>query len=284
MKEVYYYLNLNSQLIGALDKDNRKSNKRELLVNCAGSINTSLPHTSKNINGRLDYYLIYTTNGTLHFSDNSTTKALGRGDIIILPPDTPYKQRFDGDESLNYLWVHFTGGGVERLLKELSINIFPYVNKTSEPNHLMTRFQRLFDCFLKNDSLRERDLSASLEKLLVEISRSVANFEAPKISLSKSINYINNNYNSHIKIPDLAKMEGMSMTRYNLHFKEQIGVPPTKYIIKLRISLAKELLETSNLPLNQISAMCGYDDYNFFAKVFKSSVGASPKQYRSKNK
>jgi len=148
---------------------------------------------------------------------------------------------------------------------------------------LHTRFSRLFDCFLKNDSLRERDLSASLEKLLIEASRATQSYEKPKSSLSKSISYINGNYSSPIKITELAKMEGMSMTRYNLRFKEQMGMPPTKYIINLRMNMAKELLCSSDLTLTQIGATCGYEDYNFFAKVFKSALGTSPKKYRQEN-
>ena len=280
MKEAFYYLNLRPVKDGELDKDNRASDKRELLVNCAGSINTRLNHTSINKAGRRDYYLIYLNSGTCTFRGGDTERALQHGDVIILPPNTSYSQRFSQDEALNYLWVHFTGSGVENVLKELKIDIFPCVNKTKEPNHLQTRFSRLFDCFLKNDALKERDLSASFEKLLVEISRAKSNYSTPRVSISKSLGYINDNYSSPIKITDLAKMEGMSMTRFNLHFKEQMKMPPTKYIIMLRINTAKELLISSDLPPNQIGAMCGYEDYNFFAKVFKSVTGVSPRKYR----
>ena len=126
----------------------------------------------------------------------------------------------------------------------------------------------------------ERDLSASFERLLIEVARAIKTNEKPKISLSKSISYINHNYNTQIKIPDLAKMDGLSMTQYNLNFKKQMGISPTKYIIALRMNTAKELIEASNLSLNQIGSMCGYDDYNFFAKVFKQYTGVSPKKYR----
>ncbi len=280
MKEAFYYLNLNTRTSGALNKDNRASDKRELLVNCAGSINTTMKHKSENKQGRLDYYLMYIVAGTHCFSSEGERQTLSQGDIIILPPSKSYLQEFKLDGELNYLWVHFTGSEVDRVLDELGIKLFPHVNKTKEPNHLHSRFSRLFDCFLKNDSLKERDLAASLEKLLIEVSRATSSFEKPKISLSKSVSFINNNYSSQIKITDLAKMEGMSMTRYNLHFKKQMGMPPTKYIISLRINMAKELLRSSNLSLTQVSATCGYEDYNFFAKVFKSVLGVSPKKYR----
>ena len=134
MKEVYYYLNLNAKEIGSSHKDNRASNKRELMVNCAGSINTGIKHKSDNKEGRLDYYLMYVTDGTNRFFAKDCKAELKQGDVIILPPSTGYIQEFDGEGELNYLWVHFTGSGVDSVLKELGIKIYPCVNKTREPN------------------------------------------------------------------------------------------------------------------------------------------------------
>lgn len=280
MEESFYYLNLNTQSMGEITKDSRISLKRELLVNCAGSINTSKIHETYNATGRKDYYLIYITEGVLYFNSCGKEVNLKPFDVVVLPPNMPYLQELKASEELNYLWTHFTGSNVQNVLLQLGIKEFPYVNKVCQNNHIQTRFQRLFNCFIKNDEFMERDLSASLEKLLIEFARSIKMSEKPKVDLSKSISYINNNYNTAIKIPDLAKMDGLSMTQYNLHFKKQMGMPPTKYIITLRINLAKELIETSNLSLTEISSMCGYEDYNFFAKVFKQHTGASPKNYR----
>ena len=281
MKEEYHYLNLNPLTPLSTSKDERVSHSRELLVNCAGSINTSLNHKSGNSKGRLDYYLMYVLSGSNYVTANGNAVTVDVGDAIIIPPHTPYFQKFSSASELNYLWIHFTGSGVDNILKELSISLFPMVNKTSQNNHLQTRFQRLFDCFIKNDDFIERDLSASLEKLLIELARAIKNKQSPKISLSKSISYINSHYNASIKIPDLAKMELLSMTQYNLHFKRQMGMSPTKYIISKRISTAKDLIESSDLTIAQISMACGYEDYNFFAKVFKQVMGLSPRQYKS---
>lgn len=281
MKEEYHYLNLNSLTPLSTSKDDRISYERELMVNCAGSINTSLKHSSGNINGRLDFYLMYILSGSHYISAKGEEVKVDVGDAIIIPPHTPYFQKFTSECELNYLWVHFTGSCVKEILEEFNIPLFPIVNKTSQNNHLQTRFQRLFDCFVKSDSFRERDLSASFEKLLIELARAIKNKQNPKTSLSKSISYINNHYNTSIKIPELAKMDMLSMTQYNLHFKSQTGMSPTKYIITKRISTAKELIETSDLSLSQIGMACGYDDYNFFAKVFKQSTGLSPRQYKN---
>ena len=280
MKESFHYLNLDTKLNGEINKDDRLSYKRELLVNCAGSINTQKIHTTNNPVGRQDYYLIYMTKGQFYFNSCGKEAELCPFDVIVIPPNTPYFQSLQKSEELNFLWAHFTGSNVTGILNQFGIKLYPHINKVNQNNHLQTRFQHLFDCFIKNDEFMERDLSASFERLLIEVARAIKTNEKPKISLSKSISYINHNYNTQIKIPDLAKMDGLSMTQYNLNFKKQMGISPTKYIIALRMNTAKELIEASNLSLNQIGSMCGYDDYNFFAKVFKQYTGVSPKKYR----
>lgn len=277
METKFYYQNLSDD---GINRDNREITSQPLAVNCAGCIKTVSIRGNFNHKGRHDYYLIYIISGKMQLiSKNITGEAL-IGDVVIFPPKKEYGHIHPENEKLNYLWVHFTGSDVEKILNEYGIGVFPQVNKTSEKNHIQTRFQRLFDCFLKNDEFREKDLTASLNKLLIEIARAIRDKDEPRKSLSKSLRYINDNYSTAIKIPDLAKMENMSMTSFNMNFKEQIGVSPTKYIINIRMNMAKELLEASDLPIKEISLMCGYSDYHFFAKVFKKNIGTSPKNYR----
>lgn len=280
METKYYYLNLFDD---GINRDNREITSRPLMVNCAGCIKTVYTRGNFNHKGRQDYYLIYIISGKMQLSSGNTKAEAFDGDVVIFPPKKEYGHIHPENEKLNYLWVHFTGSDVEKILKEYKIGIFPQVNKTTEKNHIQTRFQRLFDCFLINDELREKDLTASLDKLLIEIARAIRDRDVPRKSLSKALRYINDYYNTAIKIPDLAKMENMSMTGFNLSFKEKMGASPTKYIINLRMNTARELLEDSDLPIKQISVMCGYPDYHFFAKVFKENVGISPKNYRKQH-
>ena len=75
-------------------------------------------------------------------------------------------------------------------------------------------------------------------------------------------------------------MEAMCVTAYNKSFKNQTGITPSKYIIELRMRMAIQYLETSNLSIKEISSMCGYTNFNFFARVFKKHTGYAPTEYR----
>ena len=202
------------------------------------------------------------------------------GDVIIFPPNKEYKFKIFGVGEKSYFWVHFTGIDVEKKLSLYNINTFPTIHKTNTINNINETFKRLFEGFSKDDRFKRHDLSSLLDKLLIEVGRSIEAHETDRIFLSNSIRYLNEHYTEQVKIPDLAKMEGMCMTLYNKIFKKQMEIPPTKYIIKLRIQHAIDLLETSNVPISEIAITCGYSNLNFFSRIFKACVGKSPSEYR----
>ena len=176
--------------------------------------------------------------------------------------------------------MHFTGSEVALRFDEFNIECFPRIYKSVSSNRIARRFQSLFDAYEKRDAYRDRELSIMMEHLLVAIARGIDRDSAEITTLSRSIGYIVSNYSSEIVIPDLAKMEHLSTSRYNYLFKLITGVSPKKYILQLRMSTAAELIRSTDLPLKQIGIMCGYSDAYFFSKTFKAFFGVSPREYK----
>lgn len=56
------------------------------------------------------------------------------------------------------------------------------------------------------------------------------------------------------------------------------------YVTKMRMTLAKKLLEETELSASEISRRCGYFDTTNFFRNFKSSEKMTPLEYRAKNK
>ena len=262
-----------------INHNSRESSAHPLLVNVAARVSTATDSTNYNKKGRLDYYLIYVISGSASVKTEHGVADSYENDLLIIPPNSSYEIKTKS-LPLRYLCVHFTGSQVTKILNEYNISLFPKINKLSYKNHMQLRFKTLFEGFAKNDSLRDRELSILLERLFIEASRGIKNASLDKSSLAKSIRFINENYPSKINIPDLARLENMCMTSYNLLFKEQVGMAPTKYIIKLRVEHARELLESTNTSIEEIGLSCGYPDINFFSRVFKNYVGVSPSNYR----
>ena len=283
MKTTSYYLNPINEKTDFLDLNfgSREADFSPLILNCAGYVSADYSHTNNNLRGRLDFYLIYLVSGEIEFLDGEKTTRLTEGNLIIYPPKTPYKYRcITSKESVRFFWAHFTGAEVNEILGKYGLSLFPCVHKISVNNHIEVRFKSIFDAFAINDAYRDDELSAHLSRLLIEISRVIKVTGSGNGRLHKSVRYINEHFSEKISIPHLAALENICMTTFNLHFKRYMGITPTKYIIKLRTQAAAELLLNSELSVQEISARCGYNDYNLFTKVFKNELGTTPTNYR----
>ena len=56
---------------------------------------------------------------------------------------------------------------------------------------------------------------------------------------------------------------------------------PMKYLTQIRIERAKELIMATQYRFGQIARLVGYDDYQYFVKVFKKTSGYAPGEYRT---
>jgi AraC-like DNA-binding protein len=63
-------------------------------------------------------------------------------------------------------------------------------------------------------------------------------------------------------------------------FKEQMGVPPIQYILRVKMEKAQELLVQTEESVSEVARQVGFQDYSHFSKQFKKLVGLAPTEYR----
>lgn len=77
-----------------------------------------------------------------------------------------------------------------------------------------------------------------------------------------------------------VKAAGIPERTLKRRFKAASGVPLIDYLQNVRIEHSKHLLETTELPVEEIGAEAGYSDVSFFRRLFKRLVGLTPLSYR----
>lgn len=80
----------------------------------------------------------------------------------------------------------------------------------------------------------------------------------------------------------LAAGVNLSPSRLHQLFKEETGLPPARYLRRLRMRRAKELLETTHLSVKQVMAGVGVTDESHFVRDFKKCCGLTPARYRER--
>lgn len=93
--------------------------------------------------------------------------------------------------------------------------------------------------------------------------------------------YIQQNYSlKELSIKGLADQVYLTPTYLSYLFKQKTGITIGKYLTDTRMERAKELLRDKKLKLYHVAEQVGYDDPNYFAKIFKKQVGVTPSEYR----
>lgn len=77
----------------------------------------------------------------------------------------------------------------------------------------------------------------------------------------------------------LVKISGLSYSYFKKLFIDKYGCPPVKFINRLKINRACELLQAKRFSISEIATLCGYENVYYFSNVFKKQLGVSPKNY-----
>lgn len=81
-------------------------------------------------------------------------------------------------------------------------------------------------------------------------------------------------------LPVLAALAGLEERTFLRRFQKATGMTTTEYCQRLRVGRAREMLQSSQLPLERIAWDVGYSDAGAFRKVFTRIVGLTPGEYR----
>lgn len=93
--------------------------------------------------------------------------------------------------------------------------------------------------------------------------------------------WLQDNCQKEILLKGVAEKFDMSVRTFNRRFKNATGKTPLQYLQEIRIDMAKDLLQTSNLSISEIAYKVGYQDMGHFSSLFKKLLTTTPSDYRS---
>lgn len=126
--------------------------------------------------------------------------------------------------------------------------------------------------------------------ILENIELALKLFKGAAVKDNNSINaqvesvhdYIAQHYMEHLSLSDLAQQFFVEPSYLSRKFSQKYGETVTAFITRQRMDRAKELMKDDNNKLEVISFEVGYDDYNYFSRVFRRFEAMSPSEYRKK--
>ena len=129
------------------------------------------------------------------------------------------------------------------------------------------------------------ELGASNVRMIYELtdavrrSRETLGMLTPPVR--RVVEYIRLNYSQELSLGTLAEIAGLSESYLTRTFKKEVGQTVFQYAAQLRCRKAADMLRSTELAIAQISSYVGYEDNNYFVKVFKKQYGVTPSEYRA---
>ncbi|OOM77174.1 response regulator [Clostridium sp. BL-8] len=130
------------------------------------------------------------------------------------------------------------------------------------------------------DDIDDKLVSDMLNEIKTNRSKNINN--KVKTKLFENVkNFIKENIETELELERVANNFGLSVYYFSRTFKEVTGINFSEYVNKCRIDIAKELLSSGELSIKEVCYKVGYNDPNYFSKVFKKYEGISPVNFKA---
>jgi AraC-like DNA-binding protein len=262
---------------------------RHLHVTDIGHFPRTENHFVSRKNGINQYILIFCASGKGTVTLHGQRREVTAGQLILIPPDVPHKYEADRSIPWNIYWFHFFGDQASEYAELLGLNEQQPIMQTADIDELVRQFESLYAVTVSafSDSALIQT-SAELAKSLCLIN-SLRTGRHKKSRRSKqrilaSVGDITRNYDTTYTLEELAKNAGLSVPHYISLFREHTGTSPIRYLTRVRLRHACELLDMSDMPVSKIAQAVGYDDSFYFSRAFRKNIGHSPTKYRNLHK
>lgn len=101
-----------------------------------------------------------------------------------------------------------------------------------------------------------------------------------KNAVNRVIEFFMEHYNDEYSMQDVSQIANFSHYHFIRVFKAQTGKTPYEYLTDIKIEKAKIMLKDRTVTITEICYLCGFNNPNHFANVFKRKVGVTPSLYR----
>lgn len=234
---------------------------------------------------RPDYYVFYfVREGKGYVTERQAAHKVAAGQGFVLFPNEEARIKSESGETMNVIWVAFSGYLVDQYLERARLTVYEPVFSDNSDREAEKLFERLLAA-ANTFSNRYCKIMAQLYSVfgfLIDnvIRASQPESITPEFYLIKALDYIEINYQNDISVEDIAASVGLNRKALYVVFKNLTGFAPKDYLTCYRMGKATVMLKDANLPIKTVAFSIGYNDQFHFSKEFKKNVGMSPSEYR----
>ena len=245
--------------------------------------------------------ITYILSGSMHYQINGTVFHLKTNDALFGNSNTLHSGTMYNDMDCSYISITFDPKiifGFENSLiytkycEPLLTNSFlPYIlfdHSQEWHSQIIQHINTLIRLDETKDNLYEYKIHLELQALWLNIIE----HESEHVKVTQTIDkrnlermkqilsYINNNYSQKISLDDVAKEISLCKSECCRLFKTSMKESLFSYLLHYRIEKSLPYLIKGDQTITEIAECVGFDDPNYYAKIFRRFQGCSPHNYR----
>ena len=246
---------------------------RDISMNLLSVLDLSWDHVHGKVNNRPFAALcIREIGGATFLREGEEPIVVEEGEITYTPPGRDYEKHAGAGR----IWVvHFE---TDAPLPSTVRHFMP-----RDRAGMLADFQRLYRVWTRKQFGYELEAKMLFYKILLAIEREFAADAVADNRLSAAHRYIHEHFaDRDLSVEKLAQLSSMSDTYFRRLFVKEYGATPLRYIHRLRLTLALELLRSNYYGIDEVAERCGFNNIHYFSYFIKKETGLSPKECRKR--
>lgn len=240
-----------------------------------------------------DHGLMFTRAGWFTMEQKYETLSLA-GSVTIVPAGVPHRPL--AGEDLDYWLLGFSAGGfgfdeaqaIMRPFSEVRLGASPVVHLEEVAQ---ARLHRWFEA-LAREAEGQNELTAEVQRSLITLILSEVSRAMPKADkdrqrsplVATALRYIQRHSLSPISLIDVASAVGRTAPHVAAVVKSETGFTVGTWITSARVAKAAQLLQHTDMPVDQIAPHIGWQDTTHFIRQFRKIYGMTPAAWRKKQR
>jgi AraC-like DNA-binding protein len=234
-----------------------------------------------------EYQMIYISAGQGWFKSEATGKInVAAGSVFLLFPGVWHSYGPTPSNGWTEHWVGFNGSIARHLVRRGFFTPANPVLRTKSERHLLALYQDLYDATRDDHPALQQILAAGTLRILAWLYSSqqstlAGDGHALRI-VRQAVTRIRESNDTRVDLQDLARQLGVSYSWFRQTFRHYTGFSPHQYWLDIRLARARDLLAQTSLTIKETAERVGFEDAQYFSRLFHKRIGLSPGVWRER--
>ncbi len=237
------------------------------------------------------YILIYCVEGLGWFEIGGIQQKINSNHFFILPKGKAHSYGSSKNNPWTIYWIHFDGEKADYFSLGFNKPTPLIPEKDSRIKERLYLFEEIYSTLKNGYSKSNLEYSSSCLfhflgslKFLSAYRESLSSKQLERNFIDDVVHFMHENIHKKLTLKDLANYSNLSTSHFSALFQKKTGFSPLHYFSNLKIQQSCHYIDFTNMKINQICTMMGFDDPLYFSRVFTKTMGISPSEYRKKKK